>query len=593
MPSLSGLSGIVQTHDPWQWLFVGVAMALLGLRVVRAYQAGDRDLPLVDRLLTGTKRANGMQAWAAAGVELGLWALGVAFVGFMWDVAWHADQGRDRELFTVPHMLILIGLGGIFFAGLVSIWTARRAGLRIPNSSIPLTLLGFGALLGFPLDDYWHAVYGIDVTMWSPTHLMMIGGASLTPLALWLMAVEGGGSRSRVLRPLAAATLIGLSTFQLEYDMGIPQWQLLFHPALLAAAAGIALVAARAALGRGGAVVAAVMFVIARGALALLIGPALGQVVPRFPLYFAEALLVEIAFWALAGRRPIAVGAVSGALIGTIGLAAEWGWTQLWYPHPWTSNLLNDIWIAVVIAVAAGVVGIAAGRVLAGERAGIPLVPVTSALLLIGALLAWHVPLRQAAAATATLRTQTVGAATFATDRDGQVSLRRNVSAQLVIRPASAAAHPDWLSIVAWQGRAPAQVIPLRQTGPGSYQAAALVPVGGSWKSLVFLARGDVVSAVPVAMPPDAEYGLPGVDAPVQRTQSFVPASHWLMRESHNGVIWPALLASVAFVLFVIAWTASLALAYRRFAAGGGPGQLAARKREPQAASTRLWSRLA
>ena len=34
------------------------------------------------------------------------------------------------------------------------------------------------ALVGFPLDDGWHRLFGQDVTLWGPTHLMLIGGAS-------------------------------------------------------------------------------------------------------------------------------------------------------------------------------------------------------------------------------------------------------------------------------------------------------------------------------------------------------------------------------------------------------------------------------
>lgn len=577
----------LQTHDAWQWLFVAAAFALLGLRFARTWRAGEAGLPAGRRLLDGLQRRSRIAPWASAGVEMALWALGVAFVGFMWDVAWHADIGRDRELFTVPHMLILIGLGGIFAGGLLSILVANLTGgeagwslrgYRIPFASVPVTLMGFGALIGFPLDDYWHAVYGIDVTMWSPTHLLMIGAASLTPLALWLMAVEGGARRPPA--PLGAAVLVGLSTFQLEYDMGIPQWQLLFQPALIAAAAGIGLVAARSALGRWGALRTAVMFLVTRGVLAVLIGPGLGQVLPHFPLYLGEALCVELAFLVLAGRPPAAVGAAAGLLIGTVGLATEWGWTHLWYLHPWPANLLNDIWIAVVIAIAAGVVGVAAGRVLSRQPAGVPAAAVVLALAAIGGLLAWHLPLRSAAPATATMSTRTVGPVWFATDRDGQVSLRRNVSVDLTIQPAAAAAHPDWLSITAWQGQAPIRVIGLRETAPGHYTSTNLVPVGGSWKTLVFLARGDVVSAVPVAMPPDPGYGLPGIDAPAHRTEAFVPASHWLMRESHGGVIWPALGAMVAFAVFVIAWVLALGLAYRAFGRTlggdehGAPGRL-------------------
>lgn len=547
------LSELIQTHDLWQWLFVVAAFALLPLRLRAA-------------------RRSTLQRWAAVGVHVTLWALAVAFVGFMWDVAWHADTGRDKELFTVPHVLILTGLFGIFAASLASMYRAskdqapagwRIGGRRVPYSSLPLFLLGGAALLAFPLDDFWHTIYGVDVTMWSPTHLMMIGGASLSPLAIWLMTVEGGGGREH-LRPVAAAVLLGLSTFQLEFDMGIPQWQLLFHPALIAAAAGIGLVAARAALGRGGALFSAIGFIVLRGLLALLIGPALGHTLPRFPLYLVEALLVEAVFAVAGRRRPLVVGAVCGALIGTVGLAAEWGWTRL-YPHPWPSNLLNDIWIAVVVAIAAGVVGIAAGRVLSREQPGVPAAAVGIALAVIGGLLAWHLPLRTAADATAVLSTRTVGAASFATDSSGQVSLRRNVAVDLTITPAPAAAHPDWLSIVAWQGHAQVRDINLTEVAPGRYRADQTVPVGGSWKSLVFLARGDVVSAVPVAFPPDPDYGLPAIDAPQQRTERFSPASAWLMREVHGGIVWPAFLVVILFALAVLTWALALCLAYWRF----------------------------
>ena len=44
-----------------------------------------------------------------------------------------------------------------------------------------LLLFGCGAfaLAGFPLDDLWHRMFGQDVTLWGPTHLVMINGAIL------------------------------------------------------------------------------------------------------------------------------------------------------------------------------------------------------------------------------------------------------------------------------------------------------------------------------------------------------------------------------------------------------------------------------
>ena len=55
---------------------------------------------------------------------------------------------------------------------------------------------GAFSLVAFPLDDVWHRIFGQDVTLWSPTHLMLITGASLSVfggLALYREALEESG----------------------------------------------------------------------------------------------------------------------------------------------------------------------------------------------------------------------------------------------------------------------------------------------------------------------------------------------------------------------------------------------------------------
>ena len=51
------------------------------------------------------------------------------------------------------------------------------------------------ALIGFPLDDIWHRIFGQDVTLWGPTHLMLIGGAGLTLIGSAILIVEGRGEQ--------------------------------------------------------------------------------------------------------------------------------------------------------------------------------------------------------------------------------------------------------------------------------------------------------------------------------------------------------------------------------------------------------------
>ena len=161
------------------------------------------------------------------------------------------------------------------------------------------------------------------MTLWGPTHLMLIGGAAMTLVGLAVLLVEAGAANDAAGRAasctvgglmrrvsLPGAFLLGLSTFQAEFDFGVPQFRMVFAPMLIMLAAGVALVAARIWLGRGAALGAALFFLAMRGLMALLVGPVLGEPTPHFPLYLVEALLVELI--ALFVRRPLPFALASG-----------------------------------------------------------------------------------------------------------------------------------------------------------------------------------------------------------------------------------------------------------------------------------------
>lgn len=567
--TLAHSGAAVATSYGTDWLYLIVPLLGVVVAVVYLVATGNRGerqvVGLVPRASASLERLTGLPSWSAGGVMMGTVALLVAVVGFLWDVAWHIDYGRDEVLFTPAHSMIVIGLFLLIVAAAVSsiLATVCRAevgftikGLRVPYGALALGALGVGAITGFPLDELWHGAYGVDVTMWGPTHLLMIGGASFSPIALLLLLTEAGPEANRstfaVIRRtlLAGAILIGLSTFQGEFDFGVPQYQQLYHPVLISLAASIGLVAARVALGRWGAVKAVVFFLVARAGLALLIGQALNHVIPRFPLYLGAALAIEFVWQMARDARPLYRALLSGVLIGTVGLAGEWAWTALWGWHPWGATLFPGIAVAMLIAVPGAVVGLAMGRGLSFRG------PVTSAKLLVASgaaivlLLAMPFP-----------RSDIDATATITTERAGEGAVDVAVSVEPAI------GETDWAEVLAWQG-GHMDAVPLRETGAGTYESEGPVPVGGEWKTLVRFANKDALVAAPVFLPKDPEIGAREIPVVVRRETNLVRDTELLLREATEGPSWPGLVSYLGIASVAVTWLSALIFAFIRVNSG-------------------------
>jgi hypothetical protein len=402
------------------------------------------------------------------------------------------------------------------------------------------------ALAGFPLDDVWHRIFGQDVTLWGPTHLMLIGGAGLSLIGHAILLVEGGPPRDPVrkgatgralaflsrtrLAAVCGGLLIGLSTFQAEFDFGVPQFRLVFQPLLIAVAAGIALVAARIYAGRGGALAAVAYFLVIRGAVALLVGPALGETLPHMPLWIVEAIVVELVALRIGRERPYLFGAIAGLGIGTFGLAAEWGWSHLWMPMPWPGAMLEEALLLVpVTAVAAGVVGAFVGTALAMPRApgrfAVPrLAPAAAGVLVIAAAVGYGLQVEPERGVRAELTTS----APRGPDRMVDVTAR--------FTPAEATRDANWLVALGWQGQTTLALEDLERVGNGVYRTTSPVPAGGSWKTLIRLHRDDSLLVVPVYMPADP--AIPVGEVPLTRrvTREAVYDHELLQREVKDDV---------------------------------------------------------
>ena len=565
------------------WSPLVTLLVLFGVIVVALIafgRSGNVDSKVAKFLLRtpdALERLTKVPGWAAAVVGLSLYGLLVAGEGFYSDVAWHITLGRDDSLFTAPHTSIVLGLGFIFLAGLVGIGFAslqrvetglRWKAVRIPWSTLPLLTLGGAALLGFPLDEIWHRTYGVDVTMWSPTHMLMILGASFSGLASWLVLAEAGVRPKRWGRGMLVVaswlTLQGLSAPLGEFSFGVPQFQHIFHPLILCIASGFALVAIRLVHGRFWAFgITAVNLALMSSDILSLGGDTAGPVETRDAgLFVVSALVVEVVAFVLGTRRSVRFAAASGVGVGTLGLAGEWAWNARAY-QPWNTNLLPDaVILGTVAAVAAALVGVAFARAAGAEavqdatdRPSARVVAIAGLIVVV--CLALPMP-RHVGDVTATVTLEEAGTmeATALTEAHEQAYV------EVELDPAGAADEARWFQATSWQGGG-LVLADMKEISTGRYRSEEPVPIGGRWKTLVRLHRGGELMTVPVFLPADPEIGEAEISA-VDRTQPFESETDYLLRETRPNDQLVANLIYALLAAVAVIWIASFAVAAAR-----------------------------
>ncbi len=505
------------------------------------------------------KGRTGHPGWAVICALFIATALLTALLGFMWDVSLHAGRGRDEGPLANPaHYLILIGLFALFIGGLTAVaWTrdGRKpslASVRItrswyaPVSALFIAGCGLYALVGFPLDDIWHRLFGQDVTLWGPTHLMLIGGAGLSTAGIVLMHREAQLTEDydassgnvallhRITLTIAfGAMLAGLSVFQAEFDFGVAQYRMVFAPLMIALAAAVTLVAARLYGGPGVAIMAALFFLLMRGLVAYTVEGVFGQAHHVFPLYLGSAVLVELLAMTSLRRRPLAFGAVAGLLIGTVGTVIEKVWNDRLFAFAWARDMwVEGLLMTVPVAIGAGLCGALFAM---GMQGTLPrprvarTIMISSVLVLaiaVGNGLSYHVP-KDASATVA------------ATQTDAGVEI------ELTVQPADLIDDDySWVQLMAWQGGTPGVAIDqLERTGENTWRSTRPIPVGGNWKTLVRVQDGRMMTAVPIFLPEDPAIGAPELAVASKVTRDFVPEIEILQRERKldtPGWLWGA-----------------------------------------------------
>lgn len=188
----------------------------------------------ISALNSSTAPERSLSAVALLRLALGLAALLGAIIfleGTSWDIQWHSYIGRDRTLIP-PHELMLTGVALSGIAGLLIIliesWWTRRDRLVAQHSlafagifagPLGAYVVGYAALLAavaFPLDAYWHTLYGIDVAIWAPFHIMFVSSMGIVALgATYVLASAArlAVGRTGIKRAATLGVMLGLATF--------------------------------------------------------------------------------------------------------------------------------------------------------------------------------------------------------------------------------------------------------------------------------------------------------------------------------------------------------------------------------------------
>ena len=582
-------------------LIIVCGMIVLSVR----YRRGQANA--LRRLGALAERRTALPAWAALPLAVQGTSLIVAVFGMYWDISIHLDEGRDPGPFANgAHYFILAGLFGIVFAGLLAIVIPDqdrpgRSAVKVPKGGwyaplggVLILLCGLVALSGFPLDDIWHRIFGQDVTLWGPTHLLLFGAASLSVIGGLLLYEEGRRAADQTSeRPeesarhfrrigpvmLCGALLIGLSTYQGEFDYSVPQFRLVLHPILLMLASSMALVAARVYFGRWGALLAAAFFILIRGILTLLVSGIFGHTFLHFPFYVVEAAVVELVALRAPVRRPVVFGLIAGAAVGTVGLASEWALSQVWWVVAWPPALFPQGAIAgFVTALAGGVLGAHMGAALRStppHRGFRPmLAPILAGLTIVGVAI-YAIPISPPPPISATVQLTEVTPLP-----------ERQVQAQVALNPPNAANDPLWFVSTAWQGVEHRTVVEkLNPIAPGVYRSTIPIPVHGNWKASIRLAKDSWVAGLPVYFPFDPSIPAPEISADPTFTRQFVDDKTILQREQIPGVPgWLKVFAYVTVLLIGILLIASLVMGLRRFQVRSAGVEEPVEAREPLAA---------
>jgi len=161
-------------------------------------------------------------------------------VGALWDASMHIQTGEvpgGSDFLWPPHLMIYGSFLLAFLIACVAIAAIARVGIQSgvkdPRQWVranpylgAVALAAVFTLMSVPGDALWHELFGIDLTAWSPPHMLLAGmSAAILVSAVGLLLQRPVSPSQEPARNAAVFVLLGLM-LNVLYIIGVLEWEL-------------------------------------------------------------------------------------------------------------------------------------------------------------------------------------------------------------------------------------------------------------------------------------------------------------------------------------------------------------------------------
>jgi hypothetical protein len=290
----------------------------------------------------------------------------VEYLGATWDIAWHSDLGRDT-FFTPPHLLIvtggvILGVGTSLAIALGPTYAGRgRLFGHRPGLALAAWAAAFqGIALG--VDNWWHGIFGVDVQLWSPPHLLLFFLGVLASIGILADYWRGPAKRPWVMAVVTGILMGNTTAFVQEYTYGFPHFRVLWYGLTLAIVFGfwISLARRTSELRWAGTIAGVTALLVQVVGVALNVVMARSAPAPAIGLVAGGVLFdALLALWPRAvSRRWVQIVAIAPAWVGAAIVESNWlrAFGRVWWPDGIFPSVVVGGGAAALISAGLGVV---------------------------------------------------------------------------------------------------------------------------------------------------------------------------------------------------------------------------------------------